>query len=166
MLLVISCSQSLRTAKPDFLRFLRFRRSLSLFRSILVFQNGRFVLGMWPHFGQPCQKHPSTNTATFSIGKKKSGDPSMPFGCMSQPFTPARTRAIRNGTSVDRLPFPRTARMALERFLGTLTKLPPFSFLFSSLSTSPLTCCLQTSSPTSRALCRTSCESCQTAPSA
>lgn len=27
------------------------------------------VLGMWPHFGQACQKQPSTNTASLSLGK-------------------------------------------------------------------------------------------------
>ncbi|ALU95221.1 hypothetical protein WQO_18990 [Streptomyces globisporus C-1027] len=43
--------------------------SLWMFRLILSFQYGRFVLGITKWSGQPCQKQPSMKTATFT-GRK------------------------------------------------------------------------------------------------
>ena len=34
----------------------------------------------------PCQKHPLTKTASFAFAKKKSGVPTILFGCLHQPL--------------------------------------------------------------------------------
>ena len=47
------------------------------FVSILLRQNALWVFGKWllSQIRHPCQKHPSTNTATLYFGKTKSGCP-------------------------------------------------------------------------------------------
>ena len=46
---------------------------------ILVSQNFLFVFGRMLCLGQPCQKHPSTNTATLAAGNTMSGFPGKAF---------------------------------------------------------------------------------------
>lgn len=73
--LISSCSQIRITFQPS-LRSVRVtRRSRSLVASILFFQNLTFDDGNCLHFAQPCQKQPSTNTATLRPGQAKSGLP-------------------------------------------------------------------------------------------
>jgi hypothetical protein len=50
-------------------------RSRFLFALILRDQNSLLVLGILLHSRHPCQKHPSTKTASFMPGKYKSGCP-------------------------------------------------------------------------------------------
>ena len=64
-----SCSQILMTWKPSLLSCLRMRLSRRRFESIFVVQYSALLAGSRPHFGQACQKQPSTNTASFDLGK-------------------------------------------------------------------------------------------------
>ena len=50
-------------------------RSRCAFRASFVAQKATRVFGVRPWRGQPCQKQPSTNTATFCARKTKSGLP-------------------------------------------------------------------------------------------
>ena len=43
-------------------------RSRAMLVSRLRSQKARLVFGLVEHLGQPCQKHPSTKTATFCLG--------------------------------------------------------------------------------------------------
>jgi hypothetical protein len=97
-------------------------------RAIFAFQNGLRVLGVWPHFGQPCQKQPSTNTASRGRGKKKSGRPATPVGCIRHPAMPARTRPSLRGHSVERLLLPRMDDIIRERVVLTPVNWPSFNF--------------------------------------
>lgn len=104
----IWCSQILTTllSASERLRFTWASRTM--FPAIFRFQYERFCFGIRRHFGQPCQKHPSMNTATDLAGNQKSGVPGTFSGCNFQPVTPALTRPMRSFTSVDRLPRERT----------------------------------------------------------
>jgi len=84
-------------------------------RSIFAVQKAVFVFGICPHLLHPCQKQPSTKTASFAASKKKSGLPGRSVRWVDQPRIPARTKAIWNLTSVVLLPRPRTAAMFFER---------------------------------------------------
>jgi hypothetical protein len=75
---------------------------------ILLRQYRRLRLGRRRQRLHPCQKHPSTNKATFSRGNQKSGWPSTELGCSFQPAILARTKASRSLTSVERFPRDRT----------------------------------------------------------
>lgn len=103
-----SCSQSLITLMP----FAERRRLTSFpratFRAILASQYGRFCFGILKQSLQPCQKQPSTKTATDSIGNQKSGIPVISRGWSFHPLTPALTSSMRNLSSVERLPRART----------------------------------------------------------
>jgi len=96
------CSQTRRTLIPEDLKARVVRLSRCLFLSILALQNRGRVFGMWPHFLQPCQKQPSTKTASFSRVKKKSGLPGS-SGCKTHPLCPWRISAILKRISVVRL---------------------------------------------------------------
>ena len=64
----------LRTVHPSRLRDWATRRSRRLLFSILFRQNSVFVRGKYLQ-RQPCQKQPSTNTASLRPGQAKSGFP-------------------------------------------------------------------------------------------
>jgi hypothetical protein len=81
------------------------------FRAIFALQYARLVFGMCPHFVHPCQKQPSTKTATRLCGKKKSGTPGMLCWRNFQPPIPRRTRIALKRISVVLLPADRMARM-------------------------------------------------------
>jgi hypothetical protein len=70
-----SCSQILTTRHPC-ARSARFTfRSLARFPFNFLCHKPRFCRGCVPCFGQPCQKHPSTKTATRCLRNVKSGFP-------------------------------------------------------------------------------------------
>ena len=69
-------SQILTTFQPFFWRAQVTTRSRATFREILRNQYGLFAFGIRHFRGCPCQKHPSTKTATLALGKTKSGLPS------------------------------------------------------------------------------------------
>jgi hypothetical protein len=111
--------------------------SLARVPPILAAQKRRFVRGMCPHAGQPCQKQPSTNTASLEAGNKKSGFPRRLPVLRVQPDTPARTSANRNRTSVVRLPCDLIARIIVRRTSGTFANAPPCSMDRRALSICP-----------------------------
>ena len=119
-----SCSQIRMTCTPIFPSNLPVRLSRCLFRSSFALQNCERVFGVWPHRGQPCQKQPSTKTATRELGKKKSGLPCKLPGCSVQPAIPRRTSAIRKRSSVVLLLLPRIADIIRERSKVTPTNSP------------------------------------------
>jgi len=65
--------------------------------------------------GQPCQKHPSTKTASRSLRKTKSGHPSN-GRCRRQPLTPCFRKILIRLISVALFPLDRTAAMICDRF--------------------------------------------------
>lgn len=67
-----SCSQILITRHPADRSLTFVSASRRRFVSILSRHHLRFARGSVPCFGQPCQKQPSTNTATFVFGKTMS----------------------------------------------------------------------------------------------
>ena len=103
-----SCSQILNTFAPlcDSVRLTPLSRAV--FRAILASQYARFCFGIRRQSLQPCQKQPSTKTATTFVANQKSGTPTTLRGCNSQPLMPLLTSAIRNRVSVERLPRERT----------------------------------------------------------
>jgi hypothetical protein len=103
----------LRTVQPSRRRDRVTLRSRRLFVSILFRQNSVLVCGKYLH-EQPCQKQPSTNTATFRPGHAKSGLPAT-GQCFRYPRMPAAHRSLAIGNSVVVLPRDRTAAMILER---------------------------------------------------
>lgn len=74
-LAVNSCCHILITCHPRFFKMRVTNRSRSLLWSSFFFQKARLVAGCDACFGQPCQKHPSTNTARRCTRKTKSGLP-------------------------------------------------------------------------------------------
>jgi hypothetical protein len=70
-----SCSHTRATAQPRLLSSLATARSLRLFRRIFGSQYSLLPSGIRQWRGHPCQKHPSTNTATRSRQNTKSGRP-------------------------------------------------------------------------------------------
>jgi hypothetical protein len=126
------CSQNRKTRTPDFLRAVETLRSRKRFRRIFVRQKALFARGKWPQRRQPCQKQPSTKTASFDWAKKKSGLPGNPLTPTFQPLIPARTNASRKAASVDLFPEPRTALIFRE--MDCVTPLnPPFRSLRRSI---------------------------------
>jgi hypothetical protein len=116
------CSQTRTEIAPAARR----SRATSLDRvtlvSIFLRQYRRLFCGNRRHRLQPCQKQPSTNNASFSASNQKSGRPGTCVGCISQPAIPARTKARRRRTSVERLPRERILDMsALRSFVESLS---------------------------------------------
>jgi hypothetical protein len=109
-----ACSQIRTTRQPLRRRARVTSRSRSLFRESLASQNFRRVAGMVPCLGQPCQKQPSTKTATRSAGQAKSGRPGR-GRWRRQPVIPDLRRAEANRSSVARLPRERTAAITRDR---------------------------------------------------
>ena len=108
-----SCSQIRATLKLLFANSITLLRSRLTLRRILAAQNGELFFGMWPQRGQPCQKQPSTKTASLLLTKTKSGFPGKPGRCSFHPLKPALTKANRRRISVVRLLRPRTALIFL-----------------------------------------------------
>src|ERR1035437_1083190 len=70
-----SCSQ-IRTTRQPARRSVRVTsRSRARLPDSFRRQNARLFLGLVARFGQPCQKQPSTKTASRAFGKTKSGLP-------------------------------------------------------------------------------------------
>ena len=113
--LASSCSQRRITRIPAARSCRETFLSRLVFPSIFAFQNFEFVFGTCPHFEHPCQKQPSTRTASCACTKKKSGEPTMSRGWTDHPRMPAPTKANRNRCSVVLFPRLRTARMAADR---------------------------------------------------
>jgi hypothetical protein len=127
-----SCSQTRITFQPSPTRSLRVRVSRRRFRRIFKRQYSLFDFGTLLCFSHPCQKHPSTKTATLRSRKTKSGRiglrrgcfderPATPclFGrvrivigaCRLQPLMPAFRSAAATDRSVDTLPVERMEAM-------------------------------------------------------
>jgi hypothetical protein len=129
-----SCSHILATRIPR-LRSCRFVvKSRRRFRSIFVLQNRTLVRGKWPQVRHPCQKQPSTKSATRDSAKKKSGFPKIFGGCTFQPFRPACAKSARRRRSVVRLPRERMDLIIPERITGTSLNLPDKSVFFRARS--------------------------------
>lgn len=95
-----SHSQSLMTLVPVHCSAIRICRSLFLFLASFLSQYDRFALGTCPHLGHPCQKHPSTKTATRWLAKKKSGVPGTELCRSFHPRTEFRINRARRRFSV------------------------------------------------------------------
>jgi hypothetical protein len=110
-----SCSQILTTFHPESRSFLATRRSRFRLASSFCDQNLALFFGLLLHFGQQCQKHPSTKTATRSFRKAKSGRPNM-FKCRLQPRIATFRSKLANRSSVARFPRDRIFDMTSDRF--------------------------------------------------
>lgn len=109
-------SQILRTRHPRRLRTRETLRSRTLFRSIFAAQNRAFRAGVRfrPQPRCPCQKQPSTNSATPSRGQMKSGFPST-AAFRRQPASLSARSSLAMRSSVVRFPAPRMRDMSSER---------------------------------------------------
>ena len=115
-----------------------------MFRANFFRQNAALFRGFVSCFGHPCQKQPSTNTATRSFGKTKSGrtlkaSPSPLWGegrgevlplatlniqCLLHPVIPSARKTRTSASSVARFPRERmrditSERLALVKMSGT-----------------------------------------------
>lgn len=72
-----SCSQTRMTLQPRRRKSLVTLLSRSTFLPIFPCQNSMFVFGRQKCLLQRCQKHPSTNTATFCFTNRRSGRPTI-----------------------------------------------------------------------------------------
>jgi len=82
-------------------------------------QNAAFVTGLrrWRrHRLHPCQKQPSTKTASLIALKAKSGVPGKEFKLERHPVMPLFRMRLRSANSVDRVPRLFIAAMTAERF--------------------------------------------------
>jgi hypothetical protein len=103
-----SCSHTriTRTCWERKTRFTRLARVM--FPAIFLCQYWRLSFGSLKQRAHPCQKQPSTKTARRPLGNQKSGIPATSWGCSLHPRSCARANAIRNTSSVERLPRERT----------------------------------------------------------
>ena len=90
-------------------------RSLARLYLIFSLQKAELVFGTLNERGLPCQKSPSTKTATRWEWKVKSGRPGRRL-CRRHPQTPDARNAARRRNSVDRLPRGFMPRIISERF--------------------------------------------------
>lgn len=137
--LLVECSQTLRTDQPSLLSRLFTRLSRRILASIFLRQNAVFVLGLrfLAHVLHPCQKQPSTNTASLILRKAKSGLPGMDSRLERHPVMPSRLRIARTASSVDFVPRPFIAAMMADRFFFEKTSaiyLPRIIFKLGSVS--------------------------------
>ncbi len=102
-----------KTVHPSRLNDRVTRLSRDLLLSILLRQKSALVRGRYLQ-RHPCQKHPSTKTATLRLGHAKSGLPAT-GQCFRYPRIPAARRSLSIGNSVVVLPRECTAAMILER---------------------------------------------------
>jgi hypothetical protein len=129
-----SCSHIRTTVHPAERKARDTTRSLSLVRVNFGTQNPFRDLGNRAWRGHPCQKQPSTNSATRLWRQTKSGEPSS-RARRRQPTIPAVRNTSISLNSVLLLPEPRTRDMRLERsarvsvsILG-VESFPVFEFL-------------------------------------
>lgn len=113
--LVSSCSQIRRTFQPLRRKVKLTSLSLVLLAVSLRDQNSRLFVGIFECFGQPCQKQPSTNTATFNFGNTKSGLPNS-LKLRLQPVKPSDLNRAINFNSVSLFPLPRIRDITELRF--------------------------------------------------
>ena len=104
------CSQSRSTRQPRARSSRVMRRSRARLPAIFASQNARRERGRVACSGQPCQKQPSTNTASRARGNAKSGRPGS-GRCRRQPVIPCSRSKPARRTSVVRLPRERTSAM-------------------------------------------------------
>jgi len=110
-----SCSQIRTILQPLLRKVLSTILSRFLFLRNLSVQNVLLVFGLDPCFGQPCQKQPSTKTATRLLGKTKSGFPNT--RCRRrQPVMPFARSIRMSASSVALLPWPRILDITSDRF--------------------------------------------------
>jgi hypothetical protein len=107
-------SQTRRTLQPERLSKRATRMSRRLLSSTFLLQNATLLFDGRLHRGQPCQKHPSTNKATFILGQAKSGFPAT-CQCLRYPLSPERLRTFIIACSVVRLPRLLTDAMIRDR---------------------------------------------------
>lgn len=112
---VNSCCQIRRTRRPRARRVRFTSRSRILFPASFLFQNSPFVVGCEACFGQPCQKQPSTKTASLIPGNTKSGLPNTGW-FRRHPLILFRRKNFISAISVALLPFPRIRDISSERF--------------------------------------------------
>ncbi len=109
-----ACSQ-MRTTRHPCLRSVRLTsRSRALLAAIFFDQKTRLLTGRFECLGQPCQKQPSTKTATFCFGKTKSGLPKN-GRWRRQPVMLCWRKILMRASSVSLLPCPRMWDMTSER---------------------------------------------------
>ena len=109
-----ACSQ-MRTTRHPCLRSVRLTsRSRALLAAIFFDQKTRLLTGRFECLGQPCQKQPSTKTATFCFGKTKSGLPKN-GRWRRHPVMLCWRKILMRASSVSLLPCPRIRDMTSER---------------------------------------------------
>ena len=95
-----------------------------MLRANFLFQKARLALGCVPCLGQPCQKQPSTKTASRSLEKTKSGLTlnfrfllsDFPISlCRRQPVMRCRRNNFASASSVSLFPRPRIRDITSER---------------------------------------------------
>ena len=114
--LTSSCSQ-IRITRHPLLRSVRVTsRSRALLVAIFFRQNAALPRGLMKCLGHPCQKHPSTNTASFRFGNTKSGFPNT-GQCLRQPVIPFARKIAISRSSVSLLPAPRMRAITSDRLV-------------------------------------------------
>jgi hypothetical protein len=109
-----ACCQMRMTFQPRRRSWRFTRRSRAMLSSRFLSQNFRLVLGRVQHLGQPCQKHPSTKTATFCLRNAKSGFPGKER-CLLQPVVLLLRSNNSRASSVCLFPLLRMSDIILER---------------------------------------------------
>jgi hypothetical protein len=122
VLRVSSCSQIRRTVQPLARKARVTSVSRARFLASFVSQKSVLFLGFVACVGQECQKHPSTNIASLSFRKTKSGLPNTAW-CLLQPVMPPIRSNFASAISVSLLPRPRILDMTSERFSFVKTSL-------------------------------------------
>ena len=115
-----SCCQMRRMRQPRASNISATVRSRLPFRSSFAVQNSRFVSGMEPWMGHPCQKQPSTKTARRAARKIKSGLPKI-FARRRQPLISKSRKILISRISVARLPRLLTRAITSDRLAGVNT---------------------------------------------
>ena len=129
-----SCCQMRRTVQPRARRVRVTRRSRVRLAEIFLHQKAALVFGWVAWSGQPCQKQPSTKTASLRARKTKSGFTRKAFGFVAsagqqsvaprrQPLMPWARKTEMSRSSVAALPRERMADMTAERFRLVKTSL-------------------------------------------
>lgn len=108
-------SQILTTFQPFSLSDRVTRRSLTTLRAIFCSQYARCAFGIRHFVGWPCQKQPSTNTATRAVGNTTSGFPWREYR-RRHPVMPFSRKTVIRQASVERFPPDFTCAMIHERF--------------------------------------------------
>lgn len=110
-----SCCQIRNTRQPCRRNVRLTIRSRSRLPSNFCRQNARLLAGCVAWSGQPCQKQPSTNTASRAFRKTKSGLPNT-GQCRRQPVMRWRRNKMIIANSVDLFPQDRTRDITSDLF--------------------------------------------------